>query len=310
MKVPDWTPPTLATLTDERFSDPDWIFERKLDGVRGLAFRDGDRMRLLSRNRLPLNNTYPEITEALAKQDPTRFVMDGEIVAFEGRRTSFARLQGRSGITNPEEARASRIPVFYYVFDLLHLDNDDIAAQPLILRKRLLRNNFQFAIRCVTPHTVSPTVDGIAACERGDEGVIGSSLNRTGGRSRNWLKFSAAATGVRDVGSTAPKGSRVGLGALLLGYYQGADLVYAGKVGTGFDDATLRTLHDRLSRTEQKTSPITSGAVRESGARWVRPKLVAQVAFGEWTRDGKLRHPRYLGLRTDKKPDEVVRETH
>jgi bifunctional non-homologous end joining protein LigD len=115
VKVPDWTPPALATLTDERFSDPDWIFERKLDGVRGFAFRDGDRVRLLSRNRLLLNNTYPEIAQAVAKQDTTRFVMDGEIVAFEGRRTSFARLQGRSGITNPEEALASPIPVFYSI---------------------------------------------------------------------------------------------------------------------------------------------------------------------------------------------------
>jgi bifunctional non-homologous end joining protein LigD len=115
-KVPTWRSPTLATLTDRRFSDPDWIFERKLDGVRGLAFRDGDRVRLLSRNRLSLNNTYPEIVEALAKQDTCRFVADGEIVAFEGRRTSFARLQGRLGITDPDEARASRIAVFYYVF--------------------------------------------------------------------------------------------------------------------------------------------------------------------------------------------------
>jgi bifunctional non-homologous end joining protein LigD len=115
-KVPTWRSPTLATLTDRRFSDPEWIFERKLDGVRGLAFRDGDQVRLMSRNRLSLNNTYPEIVEALAKQDTSQFVMDGEIVAFEGRRTSFARLQGRLGITNPEEARASRIAVFYYVF--------------------------------------------------------------------------------------------------------------------------------------------------------------------------------------------------
>jgi bifunctional non-homologous end joining protein LigD len=114
--VPDWLSPTLATLTDERFSDPDWIFERKLDGVRGLAFRDRNRIRLLSRNRLSLNDTYPEIVDALAKQETSRFVMDGEIVAFEGRRTSFARLQGRSGITDPTLARASGIPVFYYVF--------------------------------------------------------------------------------------------------------------------------------------------------------------------------------------------------
>jgi bifunctional non-homologous end joining protein LigD len=115
-KVPTWHAPTLATLTDRRFSDPDWIFERKLDGVRGLAFRDGDQVRLMSRNRLSLNGTYPEVVDALAKQDSSQFVMDGEIVAFEGRRTSFARLQGRLGITDPEEARASGIAVFYYVF--------------------------------------------------------------------------------------------------------------------------------------------------------------------------------------------------
>src|SRR5689334_9989184 len=115
---------------------------------------------------------------------------------------------------------------------------------------------------------------------------------------------------IAPLASAATKGSRVGLGALLLGYYDGADLVYAGKVGTGFDDATLRKLHEQLARTEQTTPPITRGSVREPTAHWVRPILVAQVAFGEWTRDGKLRHPRYLGLRTDKSPDDVVRETH
>jgi bifunctional non-homologous end joining protein LigD len=315
VKVPDWTPPTLATLTDERFSDSDWIFERKLDGVRGLAFRDGARMRLLSRNRLPLNNTYPEITEALAKQHPTRFVVDGEIVAFDGRRTSFARLQGRSGITNAEEARASGIQVFYYLFDLLYLDGEDTTQLPLVSRKRLLRRSFQFddPVRYTTHRVTDGDAAYRAACERGDEGVIAKRADAPyeGRRSSNWLKFKCS----RDqefviVGYTAPKGSRVGLGALLLGYNHGADLVYAGKVGTGFDDATLRTLHERLSRTDQKTSPITRGVVREPGARWVHPTLVAQVAFGEWTRDGKLRHPRYLGLRTDKNPDEVVRETH
>ena len=313
-KVPEWRTPTLATLTDERFSDPDWIFERKLDGVRGLAFRDGGQMRLLSRNRLRLNNTYPEIVEALAKQDTSRFVVDGEIVAFEGRRTSFARLQGRSGITDPEEALASRIPVFYYVFDLLHLDGKDTTALPLIWRKRLLRNTFRFddPLRYTTHRVKDGEVAYRAACKRGDEGVIAKLADSPyeGRRSNNWLKLKCS----RDqefviVGYTAPKGSRIGLGALLLGYHDGRDLVYAGKVGTGFDASTLRRLHEQLSRIEQDTPPTTRGLVGEPGARWVRPKLVAQVAFSEWTRDGKLRHPRYLGLRTDKSPDEVVRET-
>jgi bifunctional non-homologous end joining protein LigD len=116
--VPTWCSPTLATPTDDRFSDPDWIFERKLDGVRCLAFRDSRKVWLLSRNRQSLNGIYPEIVEALAAQKSAKFVVDGEIVAFEGRRTSFARLQGRLGITGPEEAVATGIPVFYYVFDL------------------------------------------------------------------------------------------------------------------------------------------------------------------------------------------------
>lgn len=313
-KVPAWRSPTLATLTDRRFSDPQWIFERKLDGVRGLAFRDGDQVRLLSRNRLSLNGTYPEIVDALAKQDAARFVVDGEIVAFEGRRTSFARLQGRLGITDPDEARTSGIPVVYCVFDLLHLDGTDTTQLPLIWRKRLLRKDFQLndPLRYTTHRVRNGEAAYRAACERGDEGVIAKRADSPyeGRRSTNWLKLKCS----RDqefviVGYTAPKGSRVGLGALMLGYHDDGDLVYAGKVGTGFDTATLRSLHERLSRTEQKTPPVTRGVARQPDVHWVRPTLVAQVAFGEWTRDGKLRHPRYLGLRTDKSPDEVVRET-
>lgn len=313
-KVPTWRAPTLATLTDDRFSDPQWIFERKLDGVRGLAYRDGDDIRLLSRNRLSLNGTYPEIVDALAEQATTRFVLDGEIVAFEGRRTSFARLQGRSGLTDPDEARGSGIPVFYYLFDLLHLDGADTTRIPLTWRKRLLRKHFHFTdpLRYTTHRVKDGEAAYRAACDRGDEGVIAKRADSVyeGRRSANWLKFKCS----RDqefvvVGYTSPKGSRVGLGALLLGYHDDGELVYAGKVGTGFDTATLRSLHNRLSRTDQKTSPVTRGLTREPSAHWVRPTLVAQVAFSEWTRDGKLRHPRYLGLRTDKSPDEVVRET-
>jgi DNA ligase D-like protein (predicted ligase) len=313
-KVPDWRAPTLATLTDERFSDPQWIFERKLDGVRCLAFRDGDRLRLLSRNRQALNGTYPELVEALATQEQLRFVVDGEIVAFEGRRTSFAKLQGRLGVTDPEAALASGIPVFYYVFDLLHLDGKATTALPLISRKRMLRKAFAFddPLRFTTHRVKNGEAAFAAACQRGDEGVIAKRADAPyeGSRSKNWLKFKC----VRDQefvigGYTAPKGSRVGLGALLVGYHDGRDLVYAGKVGTGFDDATLRNLHERLSGIERQAPAFTRGQVREPGAHWVRPEMVAQIAFTEWTRDGKLRHPRYTGVRTDKKPDEVVRET-
>ena len=312
--VPDWRTPTLATLTEKRFSDPHWIFERKFDGMRCLAFRDGDRVRLLSRNRQPLNGTYPELVDALHAQRATRFVVDGEVVAFEGRRTSFARLQGRLGITNPEVARASPIRVCYYLFDLLHLDGKSTVDVPLIWRKKLLRSAIEFGgpLR-YTPHRVEAGIAAYrAACERGDEGVIAKLADSTydGRRSNNWLKFKC----VRDQefvvgGYTSPQGSRVELGALLLGYYEGRDLVYAGKVGTGFDDATLHRLHERLSAITRDTPPFSRGLVRENSAHWVRPEMVVQIGFTEWTRDGKLRHPRYLGLRTDKVPADVVRET-
>lgn len=311
--VPEWRAPTLATLTQKRFRDPRWIFERKFDGMRCLAFRDGDRIRLLSRNRQPLNGTYPELVDALGAQRTRRFVVDGEVVAFQGRRTSFARLQGRLGITDPDAARASRVRVFYYLFDLLHLDGEATTELPLLWRKRLLRTAIDFdgPLR-YTPHRVG---DGIAAyrtaCERGDEGVIAKLADSPydGRRSPHWLKFKC----VRDQefvvgGYTAPRGGRVELGALLLGYYDGRDLCYAGKVGTGFDDATLRSLHGRLSAIERDASPFVA-PVRGAGIHWVRPELVAQIGFTEWTHDGKLRHPRFLGLRTDKDPADVVRET-
>ncbi|MCI4674141.1 hypothetical protein K9U37_03990 [Mycolicibacterium litorale] len=150
------------------------------------------------------------------------------------------------------------------------------------------------------------------ACEHGDEGVIAKladSRYEKGRRSRNWLKFKCTLDEEFVIGGyTAPKGSRIGLGALLVGYYEGRDLVYAGKVGTGFDDATLRSLHQRLSGIEQDTSPFTRGPIHAADTHWARPQFVAEVGFSEWTRDGKLRHPRYIGLRTDKDPTDVVQE--
>ena len=312
--VPDWRAPMLATLTDKRFSDPRWVFELKFDGERCLAFRDGPRLRLLSRNRQPLNDTYPELVDSLSAQHKNRFVVDGEVVAFQGRRTSFERLQARLGITNPEQARASPIPVFYYVFDTLHLDGCAATELPLIWRKRLLHDAFQWAdpLRYTTHRWTEGEAAYREACRRGDEGVIAKLANSAydeGRRSPNWLKFKCVLDQEFVIGGyTPPKGSRVGLGALLVGYYKGRDLIYAGKVGTGFDTATLRSLHEQLSVIEQDTPPFTGGDVHEPDAHWVSPKLVAQVSFTEWTRDGKLRHPRYTGLRTDKEPAEVVRE--
>ncbi|HEU5267533.1 MAG TPA: non-homologous end-joining DNA ligase, partial [Jatrophihabitans sp.] len=270
--------------------------------------------RLLSRNDLPLERSYPEIAEAIAAATDVAVALDGEVVAFTGRRTSFERLQGRSGLTDPAAARGSKIAVFYYVFDILHVDGYDVRGLPLRARKRLLRD----AVRFTDPlrFTAHRNTHGIAeyrkACARGDEGVVAKRADSVyrPGRSPDWLKFKCVRNQELVIGGyTAPKGSRVGFGALLVGYHDGADFVYAGKVGTGFDTAMLRDLHDRLRRRERPDSPFTRGRPRERDVRWVTPDLVAQIAFAEWTRDGMLRHPRFTGLRSDKAAGDVVRES-
>ena len=313
--LPDSLPVMLATLTDDRFSDADWIFERKLDGVRCLARRTArGSVRLLSRSGQDLSRTYPEIAEAVAAQAGDELIVDGEVVAFDGPRTSFERLQGRLGLTNPDAARATGIAVCYYVFDVLHLAGHDVRRLPLLTRKRLLRGAINFAdpLRFTTHRREAGEAAFRAACERGDEGVIAkrAAAPYAPGRSRDWLKFKC----VRDQefvigGWTDPQGSRAAFGALLLGYHDDGAFVYAGKVGTGFDDRLLRSLGERLARLERDRSPFDRGRVRERGVHWVRPELVAQIGFTEWTRDGMLRHPRFKGLRTDKAAADVVRET-
>jgi len=318
---PAWVDPMLATLTDRRFSDPRWLFERKLDGERCLAFRDGGRVRLLSRTRQHLDGTYPEVADALARLPVGDFVVDGEVVAFDRGRTSFGRLQQRIGISDPERARRSPVAVFYYVFDLLHLDGHDTTALPLRARKSLLRDTLSFRSRTLR-YAVHRNADGEAlfatACAQGWEGVIAKHADApyVGRRSGDWLKFKCSAGQELVVGGfTEPTGSRVGLGALVVGYYQGGDLVYAGKVGTGFSQATLRELRRRLDALETLEPPFHGDDVRRAArgpggaaVHWVRPQLVAEVAFTEWTTDGRLRHPRFVGLRDDKRARDVVRE--
>jgi bifunctional non-homologous end joining protein LigD len=310
---PSWTAPMLATLTEKRFSDPAWIFEPKFDGERCLAFREGQRIRLLSRNRLQLNDHYPELAEALAAQGAEAFILDGEIVAFEGNRTSFARLQRRMQVRDPEKARRTGVRVFLYLFDVLHLDGYDVTALPLRQRKSALRSavTFRDPLR-FTPHR---NADGEAhwreACRKGWEGVIAKRADSPyqHRRSPDWLKFKCVNEQEFVIGGfTDPKGSRRGFGALLIGYYLGDELVYAGKVGTGFDDELLDRLTRTLNRIERDRPPFSTGRLPRAGVHWVKPELVAQIGFTEWTGDGQLRHPRFLGLRRDKPPREVVRE--
>jgi bifunctional non-homologous end joining protein LigD len=292
-----------ATLTKERFSDPAWIYERKLDGVRCVAVRDGGPVGLLSRNDLSLNGRYPEIAEALSSQACKRFAIDGEVVAFDGSETSFSRLAQRGH---------HYVPVFYYVFDVLWLDGVDVRPEPLRQRKRLLRRAIDFGdpIRFTTHRNEHGESFYAEACRKGWEGLIAKRADSvyTSSRSRDWLKFKCEQGQELVIGGfTAPKGSRVEFGALLLGYYDDGALRYAGKVGTGFDDDTLRDIGARLRGLRVPASPFAD-AVRERDVTWVRPELVAQLRFSEWTPYGRLRHPAFLGLRDDKPASKVVRE--
>ena len=303
--------PMKAVLSDRPFSDPDWVFERKLDGERCGALRRAGQVRLLSRTGRRLNAAYPDLVDALSIGGPD-LLLDGEIVAFAGGRTSFARLQQRMQITDPERARRSPVIVYYYLFDILELGGRDVRPLPLLERKARLRQAVEF--RGPLRYTSYRRGDGEtafrSACQRGWEGVIAKRAHSpyVAARSRDWLKLKCAHGQELVIGGwTAPKGSRQRLGALLVGYYEGGRLHYAGKVGTGFDQRTLQRLGDELERRERASSPFQSGSPPRA-ARWAEPELVAEIGFAEWTRDGKLRQPRYLGLRDDKPAREVVRE--
>lgn len=310
---PRFVAPMLATLTDRYFSDPDWIYERKLDGVRAVVVHGPEGVRLYSRNERPITNTYPELAEALTARMPEGAVADGEIVAFEGDQTSFARLQARLGLTDRRRALATGVEVYLYLFDLLMVDGADITGLPLRERKRLLRERVDFGdpIRFSEHRNADGEEYLREACAKGWEGLIAKragSRYRPGRRTDDWLKFKCVREQELVVGGyTDPAGSRIGFGALLVGYYQAGQLRYAGKVGTGFDERALRALRRRFDELGEERSPFAE-RIGERGVHWLRPELVAQVGFTEWTRDGRLRHPRFLGLRDDKSAEEVVRE--
>jgi bifunctional non-homologous end joining protein LigD len=306
-------PLMLATLTDRRDFGDEWLLERKLDGERCVARKVGGDVRLESRTGKDLTGTYPEVSAAVAAQHSRDLLLDGEVVAYEGDQTSFTRLQQRLGSTRPSPEQVATYPVVFCVFDLLEVDGEDLTDRPLVERRarltRTIRSN------SALQHTEAWRDDSqrrfAEACRSGWEGLIAKRADApyVAGRSKYWLKLKCVWEQEFVVGGyTDPRGSRTGFGALLVGYYEQGTLRYAGKVGTGYSEATLRDLGIRLRELETAEPAFEDARPLPRGAHWVRPDLVAQIGFAEWTSDARLRQPRFLGLRDDKSPTEVVRE--
>ena len=309
---PDWVAPMLATLSHDHFTHPDWVFERKLDGERCLVFRQGEHVRLFSRNQKSQNAFYPELTHAFGQIEGD-VVLDMEVVTFKGNVSSFSALQNRMHVQNPDKALQQAYPVFAYIFDVLYLDGYLVTSLPMVTRKAILKKalNFTDPLRFLFYQNEDGEALLKKACEKGWEGLIAKRRNAPyhHSRSKNWLKFKCARGQEFIVlGYTAPEGERVGFGALLVGYYDEGSLQYAGKVGTGFDDGFLAAFLKKMNQHTRKTCPLASFDDADNAVTWLSPYFVCEVGFTEWTPGGKLRHPRFLGLRKDKSPDDVVRE--
>jgi len=272
--LPDWLEPMAATLTQERFASPEWIFERKYDGIRLIAFKGGAEVRLFSRNRLPQH--LPPIADAIANLPVGEAILDGEVSRESGSTT-------------------------YHVFDVMWLDGRDVTRLPLEERRQLVAD-----LRLRRPLEQVPLLDHDRPWELArDEGWEGVIAKRKGTpyehrRSKHWLKMKCELTQEFVVGGfTDPQGQRVGLGALLVGHFEKNDFVFAGKIGTGFDTKLLRELRARLDALEIAERPFTKFVgLPRLRAHWVRPEIVVQVGFIEWTTNGKLRHPRLLSVRS------------
>ena len=297
--------PMLATPTDKPFDNPDWIFETKWDGFRAVAVVAPGKAKLYSRNGLDISRKYPSIVDALAKIKESA-VLDGELVALDAR--------GRSRFQLLQNAEREKVRLLYCVFDLLYLDGMDTRKLKLIERKA--------ALKAILPksklllYSAHVARKGIAAFERakraGEEGVMAKlapSRYHSGVRTRDWLKVKAhQEQEVVIVGFTAPRRSRKYFGALVLAVREDGAWAYVGRAGTGFDAARLRDIHALMAPLFTDKKPVVAKVPNERSTTWIKPKLVAEVKFTEWTTGGEMRHPVFLGLRTDKKASEVVRE--
>jgi bifunctional non-homologous end joining protein LigD len=315
---PVFKEPMKALLVDALPQGPEWIYEVKFDGYRALAIKDGQKLSLLSRNGRDLSGRFPDISPELKKLPARQAVLDGEIVAIEPEgRSSFQLLQAYQQPGGPKP------PLFYYAFDLLNLNGKDLSGLPLLQRKELLESllaNLSPFIRFSASIEAEPNLLATEMKARGLEGVVAKMKNSTyqfGQRRGAWVKFKWSLDQEFVIGGyTPPKGARTHFGAILVGYYEGDRLMYASKVGSGFDNKLLASLHQKFQELVRTSCPfanlpesspgLTAAQMRK--CTWLDPKLVCQISFTEWTRDNHLRHPLFLGLREDKTPKEVTRE--
>jgi bifunctional non-homologous end joining protein LigD len=297
-RIPFRVSPMLATLVDEPFHRPGWVYEEKYDGYRILAYKEGRDVTLLSRNAKDRTATFPEVARAVARLRPRTLLLDGEVVGFDPQLVSRFQL-----------LQQGEVPHVYMVFDCLWADGRDLRAAPLHARREALE-----AAIADTPHVFASRRlgrNGVAAYalakKKGFEGIVAKddSAPYVEGRSNCWLKVKIKAEDEFVVGGyTPPGGTRPLFGALLLGAYEKGTLRYVGKVGTGFTLRTLAELHRKFQPLRRPTAPFATPP-REKGAVWLEPRLVAQIAYQEWTDDKKLRQPVFLGLRDDKRPEDV-----
>ena len=288
----------LATLVPEPFHYPGWVYEEKYDGYRILAYKEGGRVTLYSRNAKDRTETFSNVARAIEKLKDRTLLLDGEAVAFDRRLVSRFQL-----------LQQGEVPSLYAVFDCLYRNGRDLRNEPLPVRRAaveeaIAHTDYLFPSRRLESNGLKAYR---TAQRKGWEGVVGkdSSAQYIEGRSTKWLKVKIKQEEELVIGGyTMPAGSRTHFGSLLLGAYQGRDLRYVGRVGTGFSQKTLDMLHRKFQPLVRQAPPFVDPP-REKGAVWLSPKLVAQVAFQEWTHDWKLRQPVFLGLRDDKSPGEV-----
>ena len=319
---PRFIEPMKAKLVEKAPATSDWIYELKFDGIRLIVTRNAEKVCLLSRNQNDLSERFPEIVEAVRKLPVDECVLDGEVVALDEKgRSSFQLLQAR-------EMQGGKTPIYFYAFDLLQLDGKNLVSLPLEVRKSVLE---KLCANRQDPIRYSGAIGGDAkqllkeVQRRGLEGIIGkqhNSVYEPGRRSGIWIKLKCVSEQEFVIGAyTPPQGARKYFGAILVGYYKDENLVFAGKVGTGFTTKSLATLHKKFRGEERGDCPFVDLPSKQNGQwvlgitpsmmkkmHWINPKFVAEIKFAEWTRDGKLRAPVFVGLREDKQPREVVRE--